>query len=331
MGGFDADKRPSYDCSRADWSPGSEPVGICSHWALSVIHIVSAIESEQTDGNREAWLIRDSPYTDSLTDWFTHRGIKRLGLSINVSVSKLLTSLLISVFLRSENACSVTQNPWRGEISLLQNDNHKKKEIYAKAYWCCCRSQALSWDMYPFCDLSEHLLTDFLFRIPARLWSFAGADNRLFCSSISTSKTTICFRGEPQRLPTVAKKKGSSIQLRWLQKELEVRLSQMKSCFMMENLKERFRRRSRILVRGAQWSFDSRGGRSWAQNFLKIGGFPKQLPENCMILKKYWGQGRGPGHPWPCESACGFWLMSMLIAYIPYAYLTLYANLSTPR
>ena len=44
---------------------------------------------------------------------------------------------------------------------------------------------------------------------------------------------------------------------------------------------------SRILVRGAQWSFDR------AQNLLKIGGFPLKKPEKCMILKKSWRQVRG--------------------------------------
>ena len=51
-------------------------------------------------------------------------------------------------------------------------------------------------------------------------------------------------------------------------------------------------RGSRILVRGAQRSFNPRGALS-----------PK-LPENCMILKKYWGQGarapRAPRAPWIC-------------------------------
>ena len=50
--------------------------------------------------------------------------------------------------------------------------------------------------------------------------------------------------------------------------------------------------------KGAQWSFDPKeGGRSWAQNLLKIGVFPLKLPENCMILKKSWGQGGPPVDP----------------------------------
>ncbi len=47
------------------------------------------------------------------------------------------------------------------------------------------------------------------------------------------------------------------------------------------------------LSEGGQWSFDPKGG-PWANNLLKIGVFPLKLPENCMILKKSWGQG-GPG------------------------------------
>ncbi len=39
------------------------------------------------------------------------------------------------------------------------------------------------------------------------------------------------------------------------------------------------------------------GGQPWAQNMLKIGVFPFQLPEIYMILKKSWGQG-GPRSPW---------------------------------
>ncbi len=62
------------------------------------------------------------------------------------------------------------------------------------------------------------------------------------------------------------------------------------------------RRGSRILVRGAQWSFWPQGG---APEPNKIGVFPKQLPENCMILKKSWGQGRGAGPPGPPGSAAG--------------------------
>ena len=62
----------------------------------------------------------------------------------------------------------------------------------------------------------------------------------------------------------------------------------------------RCRRGSRILVRGAQQSFDPKGG-PWAQNLLKIGGFPLNLPENCMILKYSWEQGVAgpPGPPSP--------------------------------
>ena len=53
------------------------------------------------------------------------------------------------------------------------------------------------------------------------------------------------------------------------------------------------RRGSRILVRGAQPSYNPKGG-PWAQYLLKIGVFPLTLPENCMILKKCCWQG-GPG------------------------------------
>ncbi len=55
---------------------------------------------------------------------------------------------------------------------------------------------------------------------------------------------------------------------------------------------------SRILVRGAQQSFDPRSG-PWAQNLLKIGIFSLKLLENCMILNKPWGQG---GHLDPLVS-----------------------------
>ena len=44
-------------------------------------------------------------------------------------------------------------------------------------------STALSW--YPFCDLSEHLPTGVTQWLPAWLWSFAWADNSLYCPSIS--------------------------------------------------------------------------------------------------------------------------------------------------
>ena len=54
---------------------------------------------------------------------------------------------------------------------------------------------------------------------------------------------------------------------------------------------------SRILVRGAQRSFDPSG--AWIQNLLKIGGFSLKFPEKCMIFKKSWGQGGvGPRAPW---------------------------------
>ncbi len=64
------------------------------------------------------------------------------------------------------------------------------------------------------------------------------------------------------------------------------------------------RRRSGILVRGAQWSFDPKGGGALSPKLLKIGGFPLKLPENCMILKKSWGQG-GLGPQGPPGSATG--------------------------
>ncbi len=57
---------------------------------------------------------------------------------------------------------------------------------------------------------------------------------------------------------------------------------------------------SRILVRGAQWSFDPKRGEPWEQNLLKIRGFPLKLPENCMILKKSSGLG-GPLDPLLCH------------------------------
>ena len=40
---------------------------------------------------------------------------------------------------------------------------------------------------------------------------------------------------------------------------------------------------------------------------LKIGGFSLKLPENCMILKKSWGQGGPPG------SATGLFSPSVLV------------------
>ena len=51
--------------------------------------------------------------------------------------------------------------------------------------------------------------------------------------------------------------------------------------------------------------FDPRG--PWAQNVLKIEGFPLKLPENCMILKKSWGQGGlwPPGRPEPLRIEFG--------------------------
>ena len=54
-----------------------------------------------------------------------------------------------------------------------------------------------------------------------------------------------------------------------------------------------FRRGSRILVREGPVKFGPQGG-ALNPNWLKIGLFPLKLPENCMILKKSWGQG-GPG------------------------------------
>ena len=50
---------------------------------------------------------------------------------------------------------------------------------------------------------------------------------------------------------------------------------------------------------GGLAEFGPQGG--WAQNLLKIGGFPSKLPENCMILKKYWGQGGEAGPPGPLD------------------------------
>ncbi len=47
----------------------------------------------------------------------------------------------------------------------------------------------------------------------------------------------------------------------------------------------------RILIRGAQWSFDPSCGGPWAQHLLKIGGYPLKLPKNCMIWTM-WGQDR---------------------------------------
>ncbi len=51
------------------------------------------------------------------------------------------------------------------------------------------------------------------------------------------------------------------------------------------------RRGSRILVSGAQWSFDPKGALS--QKFSQNRGFSLKITENCMILNKSWGQG-GP-------------------------------------
>ncbi len=63
----------------------------------------------------------------------------------------------------------------------------------------------------------------------------------------------------------------------------------------------------------AQWSFDPRG--AWAQNFLKIGGFPLKLPENCMIWKKKtWGKGGWPPGPRSAsELVVGLWCGSPAI------------------
>ena len=64
-----------------------------------------------------------------------------------------------------------------------------------------------------------------------------------------------------------------------------------------------FRRGSRILVRRGPAEFGPQGG-PWAQHLLKTGVFPLKLSENCVILKKSWGQG-GPGSPGPPGSATG--------------------------
>ncbi len=62
------------------------------------------------------------------------------------------------------------------------------------------------------------------------------------------------------------------------------------------------RRGSRILVRRGPVEFWPQGGGPWALNLLKIGVLPSKLPENCMFLKKSWGQG-GSGPP---RSATGY-------------------------
>ena len=67
---------------------------------------------------------------------------------------------------------------------------------------------------------------------------------------------------------------------------------------------------SRILVRGAQRSFETRGG-PWAQNLAQNKDFfSLKLPENSMILKKSWGQGRPPSirswNPLPHQLRCFF-------------------------
>ena len=46
---------------------------------------------------------------------------------------------------------------------------------------------------------------------------------------------------------------------------------------------------------GRQRSFDPMG--PWDQNLLKTGGFSLKLPQSCMILKRFWGQG-GRRAPW---------------------------------
>ena len=75
--------------------------------------------------------------------------------------------------------------------------------------WELSAGLALAWHwsiaLSCFCDLSEHLPTGVAQWLHAQLWSFAWADNRLFCPSISTFPfPSTCFRGEPQRLSTAA-------------------------------------------------------------------------------------------------------------------------------
>ena len=70
------------------------------------------------------------------------------------------------------------------------------------------------------------------------------------------------------------------------------------------------RRGSRILVRGPEELWPQGG--LWAQTLLKKGFFPLKLPENCMILKKSWGQG-GPGPPAPPGSATKFSFVPVIL------------------
>ncbi len=59
-------------------------------------------------------------------------------------------------------------------------------------------------------------------------------------------------------------------------------------------IKCQLRRTAKILVRGAERSFDPR---ALSPKFAQNRGFPLKLPENCMIWKK-WGQGaQGPLDP----------------------------------
>ncbi len=81
-------------------------------------------------------------------------------------------------------------------------------------------------------------------------------------------------------------------------------------CLGLEHQSLGCRRGSRTLIRGAVDFWPQGGGGPWAQNLLKMGGFPEQLPEKCMILKKTLGA-RGAGVPWnispqgPAGSASG--------------------------
>ena len=71
------------------------------------------------------------------------------------------------------------------------------------------------------------------------------------------------------------------------------------------------RRGSRILVRGAQWSFDPKRG-ALSPTFAQNKGFPSNLPENCMTFeKKNLGGKGGPSPPGPPGSATDLLLVGI--------------------
>ncbi len=86
------------------------------------------------------------------------------------------------------------------------NENAKAYRYHhslALAHW----NIVPSW--YPYWDLSEHLLTGVTRGLPVGFKVLPGHAHTVSCPSISTkTKRTTCFRGEPQRLHTVAIRPG---------------------------------------------------------------------------------------------------------------------------